>query len=39
MRHDKRTLKEIIIDEKILTGEKFEELVSPERIRMMGYKK
>jgi aspartate ammonia-lyase len=36
---DKRTLKQIILDEKVLTAKQFEELVSAERIRMMGYKK
>jgi len=39
VKNDKRTLKEIIIDEKILTGQEFDELVSADRIRMMGYRK
>jgi aspartate ammonia-lyase len=36
---DKRTLKQIILDEKVMTEQQYDELVSPEMIRMMGYKK
>ncbi|HPI93266.1 MAG TPA: aspartate ammonia-lyase [Deltaproteobacteria bacterium] len=39
MKQDTRALRQIILDEKILTGQQFDELVSPERIRMMGYRK
>ena len=39
VKSDKRTLKQIILDEKVLTERRYDELVSPERIRMMGYKK
>jgi aspartate ammonia-lyase len=39
VKSDKRTLKQIILDEKALTEQQYDELVSPERIRMMGYKK
>jgi aspartate ammonia-lyase len=34
-----RSIKRIILDEKILTEKEFDELTSPERIRMMGYRK
>ncbi len=39
LKQDKRNLRQIIEDEGILTAGQFDELVSPERIRMMGYKK
>jgi aspartate ammonia-lyase len=39
LKQDKRTLRQVILDEKILTEQQFDELVSPERIRMMGYRK
>jgi aspartate ammonia-lyase len=39
MRHDPRTLRQIILDEGILTQQRLDELLSPERIRMMGYRK
>ncbi|MCU0575830.1 MAG: aspartate ammonia-lyase [Desulfobacterota bacterium] len=39
LKKDTRTLRQIILDEKILTEQQFDELVSPERIRMMGYRK
>ncbi|MCE5273977.1 MAG: aspartate ammonia-lyase [Deltaproteobacteria bacterium] len=37
--HGARSIRQIIIDEKILTEQRYDELVSPERIRMMGYRK
>ncbi len=39
VKQDSRKLREIIIDEKVLTAQQYDELVSPERIRMMGYRK
>lgn len=39
LKQDKRNLRQIIEDEGILTAGQFDELVSPERIRMMGYRK
>lgn len=35
---DGRSIKEIIVSERILTQQQYDELVSPERIRMMGYR-
>jgi aspartate ammonia-lyase len=39
MKQDARTIRQVILDENILTAHQFDELVSPERIRMMGYRK
>ncbi|HPC47236.1 MAG TPA: aspartate ammonia-lyase, partial [Deltaproteobacteria bacterium] len=38
MQGDPRSIREIVIDEGILTASQYDELVSPERVRMMGYR-